>query len=488
MLSSRSWRPPNAPRSAFEGLLALGICGWLIVFDLSQRPGEGSAAQATPSPRLASDGKLHWYRGNLHTHSMWSDGDDYLEMVGLWYKDHGYDFVCFTDHNRLAKSERWVKVSQNGSPPAALEKLKARFPKDWVEERTVDGRHEIRLKTFDEVNKRIGEPGRFLLMQGEEISDLFGRSQIHINAYNVQEAIPPMRGKSVPDTLQNNFDAVIAQRERTGKPILAHLNHPNYYYGLTAEDVMRIRGANFFEVYSGHPSVHNSGDNLHASTDRIWDIILANRLGDLNLPMMYALATDDAHRYHHIPGRGSEPGRGWVMVLAPELTPEALIASMEAGRFYASCGVKLRELVSGPEGLDIAIEAEPAVSYRIDFIGTRSNFNRTSEPIRDESGKEIRATRHYSEDIGVTFKTVYGDKASYRFGRDELYVRAHISSNKHHPNPSEIGDFEQAWVQPVRGPAALNHAEEPGAPKSISTGGQAATQLSSPKSGATPEP
>ncbi len=65
---------------------------------------------------------------------MWSDGDDYLEMVGLWYKDHGYDFLCFTDHNRLAKSERWVKVNQNRSPPAAVQKLKARFPKDWVEE------------------------------------------------------------------------------------------------------------------------------------------------------------------------------------------------------------------------------------------------------------------------------------------------------------------------------------------------------------------
>jgi hypothetical protein len=459
----------NRLRSALAGFVALVICSFLLLFDFAQKPATRSGAQAGPISTLASGGKLRWYRGNLHTHSMWSDGDDYLEMVGLWYKDHGYDFLCFTDHNRLAKSERWVKVNQNGSPPAAVQKLKARFPKDWVEERAVDGQQEIRLKTFEEVRNRIADPGRFLLIQGEEISDLFGRSPIHINASNVQEAIPPMRGKSVADTIQNNFDAVIAQRERTGKPILVHLNHPNYHYGVTAEDLMRIRGDNFFEVYNGHPSVHNSGDSQHASTERIWDIILANRLGDLNLPMMYGLATDDGHRYHHIPSRGSEPGRGWVMVLAGELTPEALIASLEAGRFYATSGVKLHEVVSGREGLDIAVEAEPGVSYTIDFIGTRANFNRASEPSRDAAGKEIRATRHYSDDIGVTLKTVHGDKASYGFGRDELYVRARVTSSKHHPNPSELGDFEQAWVQPTRGPAA---------PKT--TGGQAA--------GATPDP
>jgi len=89
--------------------------------------------------------------------------------------------------------------------------------------------------------------------------------------------------------------------------------------------------------------------------------------------------------------------------------------------------------------------------------------------VHDPWGKEIRATRRYSNDIGATFKTVHGDKASYRFGHDELYVRARVTSSKHHPNPSELGDFERAWVQPIRGPGALK-----------STGDRSA--------GATPEP
>ena len=32
-----------------------------------------------------------WYRGNMHTHSLWSDGDAAPEAVVAWYKANGYD-------------------------------------------------------------------------------------------------------------------------------------------------------------------------------------------------------------------------------------------------------------------------------------------------------------------------------------------------------------------------------------------------------------
>ena len=76
---------------------------------------------------------------------------------------------------------------------------------------------------------------------------------------------------------------------------MVHLNHPNFYYAVTAEDLMQVRGEKFFEVYNGHPIVHNSGDEQHASTERIWDIVLTKRLAELDLPVMYGLATDDGH-------------------------------------------------------------------------------------------------------------------------------------------------------------------------------------------------
>ncbi len=439
---------PTTIRSVSAGLAVAATSAALLLME-APIPTEPAAAEI-----LESGSGRQWYRGNLHTHSLWSDGDDYLEMIALWYKEHDYDFLCFTDHNVLADKERWSNVEENKGGREAYDKLKSRFAGAWVNERTNDDQLEVRLKTFAEVRDQIAEPGKYLLIQGEEITDRFGNLPVHMNATNVREMIPPMHGESVYDTIQNITNALVAQRERTGQPMLIHLNHPNFGYGVTAEDLMRVRGENFFEVYNGHPSVNNTGDELHASTEKIWDIILTKRLAEIGLPPMYGLATDDGHNYHKIPSRGSEPGRGWVMVLAEELTPESLIAAMEAGEFYSSSGVELQRVVSSKQGLNVEVKPEAGVEYQIRFVGTRKGYDPASQPAVDGSGEVIRATRRYSDDVGETFSTIEGTTAEYRFQGDEYYVRAVITSSRLHPNPSEPGDFEQAWTQPTLGPAA----------------------------------
>ena len=416
---------------------------------------ENVAVSNVPADVLSADGNRQWLKGNLHTHSLWSDGDDYLEMIALWYRDRDYDFLCFTDHNVLAQSEnRWIDIAKKPTGQDALRKLKERFPEGWVDERMVDGRTEVRLKTFSEVTAKVGQPGKFLLIQGEEVTDRFGKYPVHLCAANVKELIPPMGGDSVAETIQKNVDALIAQRERTGQSMMIHLNHPNFGYAVTAEDLMRVRGEKFFEVYNGHPGVNNSGDADHASTERIWDIILTKRLAELELPVMYGLATDDGHNYHGIPSRKSEPGRGWVMVLAEALHPESIIPALERGDFYATSGVMLDKVVSSSNGLSVDVKPESGVDYRIEFIGTEAGYDETSEPVLDKKGNEILTTRRYSQDIGKVLATHEGTSASYSFLGNEIYVRARITSSRRHPNPSEVNDFEQSWVQPVVGPAA----------------------------------
>ncbi|RPI89487.1 MAG: hypothetical protein EHM42_02920 [Planctomycetaceae bacterium] len=426
-------------------LLVLVLAVWW-----PQRDGRRAARRV-----LAADESLQWYRGNIHTHTLWSDGDDYPEMVALWYRDRQYDFLCFTDHNTLLAGERWIDVEKSKGGRRAYDKLKARFRKRWVDERVSDdGKLEVQLKTFDQVSRRLSRPGKFLLIQGEEISDTFQNRPIHMNASNVKELLPPMGGESVYDVMQRNTDALIAQRERTNQPMLIHLNHPNFGFAVRAEDLMRVRGENFFEVYNGHPSVGNLGDALRPGTERIWDIILTFRIAELGLPVMYGLAVDDGHSYHDMPSRASEPGRGWVMVLADGLNPASLIDALERGRFFASSGVNLKQVVSSTDGLEIEVAAEPGIDYKIEFIGTRRGYPRESAPVLDAQGNEVWTTRKYSDQIGLVMKTVTGSSARYDFEPDDLYVRARITSSRRHPNPSAPGDFEQAWSQPVLGPAA----------------------------------
>ncbi len=398
---------------------------------------------------LQADDQLHWYRGNMHTHSHWSDGDDYLEMIGTWYRDQGYQFLVFTDHNVLANTERWVNVKETKGGPEAFGKLFAEFPKS-VQHRVDDqGELEVRLSTFQEVAPKLNDPGKFLLIQGEEISDAFEGLPIHINVSNIVNAIPPMKGSSVYETIQNNIRAVIAQRKKTGQPMIVHVNHPNFGYAITAEDLMRVRGEQFFEVYNGHPSVANEGDDHHAGTDRVWDIILTHRLTELQMPIMFGLAVDDGHHYHEYHRRQSNPGRGWVVILAKDLSARTLIESLETGRFYSSSGVELRSIETSAAGLTVEVEPVEGETYTIEFIGTRKDFDTASEPVKDAEGKEMRATRRYSTDIGETFATVEGNRGTYQFTGDELYVRARIISSAKPDNGPEPDEFKQAWVQPV---------------------------------------
>ncbi len=413
------------------------------------------AAAAAQDISLTAEGDLRWFRGNMHTHSLWSDGDNYQEMIAAWYRDHGYHFLVFTDHNTLLQNERWTDIDANKGGRVAYEALTSAFPGDWVVRRQVDGRQEIRLKTFDEIYDRLAVPQEYLLIQGEEITDRFRTLPIHLCATGTNELLPPTGGDSVLDVMQRNIDAGMARRERTGIRTLIHLNHPNFGYAVTAEQLMHVVGENFFEVYNGHPSVHNRGDDTHASTETMWDVINTWRLTKLELPLMYGLATDDGHNYFETEsGQGAQPGRGWVVVLASQLTPDALVESLEAGRFYSSSGVRLTDIRFVDGHLTVRIDEEAGVTYRIDFIGTKTGFDETSLPAAEDPGKAEGLTRRYSSQVGAILKSVEGPVAEYPMDGTEIYVRAVVTSSRRHPNPSEPGEFERAWIQPVMRPTA----------------------------------
>jgi len=393
--------------------------------------------------------ETRWWKGNLHTHSLWSDGDDFPDSIAAWYKDQGYHFLALSDHNRMLEGERWIAFRDTPAFRAALGTNESRFGPDWLQHREVQGTNQVRLKTLAEFRDRLEVPGHFLLIPAEEISSGYLSFPVHINATNLREPIEPPGGTNVLDVMQRGVNAVLDQRRHTGQPMMPHINHPNFVWGITAEDLMMVQGERFFEVYNGHPLVHNEGDAVHAGTDRVWDIVLAWRLGQLDLPVMYGLATDDAHNYHQFGTGNSNAGRGWVMVRSERLEPAALIAALEAGDFYASSGVTLRDVRRKDGRLHIEIEPEPGVTYVTRFIGTRRGFDPTRSPVMSEAGELVRATWRYDDSIGETLAVVEGLSPSYELVGDELYVRALVTSSKRIPNPYREGETASAWVQPV---------------------------------------
>jgi hypothetical protein len=181
----------------------------------------------------------------------------------------------------------------------------------------------------------------------------------------------------------------------------------------------------------------------------MWDIANTLRIGELELPPLYGLGTDDSHNYFG--QRGASTGRGWIMVRANELSPGALLAAIFAGDFYASSGVSLDSIRFDTAGneLEVRIQAEDGASYVTEFIGTMSGYDPTSSPVTDSAGNELRVTRRYSEDMGQVLATVEGPVARYQLTGKELYVRAVVTSSQDHDNPCFSEQKKQAWTQPV---------------------------------------
>ena len=258
-------------------------------------------------------------------------------MIVDWYARHGYHFLALSDHNVLGQGQKWMSVAQadKRAKHDGFARYRERFGDAWVETRTVDGDEQVRLKPLGEYRTLFERPGQFLLIQGEEITDKFETKPIHMNASNLLELIKPQGGKSVCR------DDGQQPRRRRGAGPAAGPPHP----GPPEPPQLRLRhhrrGAG-----DGHegavlrglqrpPRRAPLGRRARTGVERMWDILMTRRLAEFNLPILYGLAVDDGHNYHDLPTRGADPGRGWVHVLAKELTAAALIEALEAGRFYS---------------------------------------------------------------------------------------------------------------------------------------------------------
>ena len=314
-------------------------------------------AARRPSPQSVGDAAgTRWFKGNTHTHTVNSDGDSTPDEVVRWYREHGYHFLVLTDHNYLT---------------------------------SVDG-----------LNALHGATDKFLVIPGEEVTSTVASKPVHVNGLGLDRAVPAPKAASIFEALQQSVDGI---RGANGVP---HVNHPNFGWALTADDLSRLERTRLFEVYNGHPQVNNEGGGGVPSLEETWDRVLSSGR------LMYGVAVDDAHHFKR-PGdpSASGPGRGWIFVRTGRLDPKAIVEALDRGEFYSSTGVELSEYAATASGVALKIRPTAFSKYRVQFIG--------------------RGGRILSEQLEAS--------ASYTFKGDEGYVRARIIESN--------GDA--AWTQPV---------------------------------------
>ena len=325
---------------------------------------------------LPAAAQQRWYRGNTHTHTLNSDGDSPPDVAARWYRQNGYHFLFITDHEYVT----------DAAPLNAL----------------------------------LGAAGKFLLIPGQEITQLMrdsthpaGIRQAHVNALGTTRVILPLGERNTaPGPMSAAYARHIAEVRKGGG--LAQVNHPNWRWSVRLDDLAQLPDSILLEVANAHVGVNNMGGTDSAgrtapSTEAVWDSLLSRG------KVIFMIADDDSHSFRIENGDSqtlTRPGRAWIWVRADTLTHDAILRAMSRGDYYGSTGVTLRDYQASPREVRLDIAQASDARYVTHFIGRN----------------------------GRTLATVHGLHPAYAIKGDEMYVRARVtdSNGKH------------AWTQPVR--------------------------------------
>jgi len=278
----------------------------------------------------------HWYKGDIHCHSN-------------------------TDGERMPRHG-------DGPPEATL---------NWYANHGYDF---VVLTDHNFYHQGLTAPPNLLYIPGEEVTT----TNYHVNGLGTKSYIRPLFDSDKLPTYQHAANEIVAQGG------VAMLNHPITPLAFVyPEDLMALDNMRLLEVYNMQPgSYKRLGEPL-------WDNVLT-RGG-----VYWGTATDDAHMFRsERPAVGNPPGGGFVMVDAPALTAEAIVAALGEGKFYGSTGVLIAKYEVSAEAIEIWVNGSAPCA--IEFIGAQ--------------GKVLGRER--------------GTRASYRPRGDELYVRVRVEDDQ----------------------------------------------------------
>lgn len=269
-----------------------------------------------------------WYKGNLHAHSTLSDGKLSPPEVAKMYRDRGYSFLAFSEHQRYT------------------------FHSDLQEPDFI-------ILPAIERNKSFGNPRRYFHING-----ILGPK--HIRDLATREPYEHMQRVPMPniDDYSETAQAAIDELKDSGHIVM--FNHPNWSFS-NFEDLLSINGYFAIEIFN-YTAEMETGDGLSTI---YWDAAL--RAGR----KVWGIAADDNHnrnKYGEAPPEWDSFG-GWVMVNTDELSHDAITSALHDGKFYSSTGPEIYYLSF--DGSRVYVECSPVqrIYFRTYF---RHGYSRCS--------------------------------------------------------------------------------------------------------------
>ena len=107
-----------------EGAIYKGLCLQFVEPELREGRGEVEAARTSTLPKLVT---LQDLFGDLHMHSVASDGANTIEEMAAAAKARGYSYIAITDHSQSLKIARGVSPRDLRQQLRAIDRLNAKL-------------------------------------------------------------------------------------------------------------------------------------------------------------------------------------------------------------------------------------------------------------------------------------------------------------------------------------------------------------------------
>lgn len=231
---------------------------------------------------FTEDDAAVWLKGNLHCHSVGSDGNLSVEQLCDAYFKQGFQYLSITDHNIF------TPVADQGLP-------------------------------------------QFTVLNGVEIS---GRSAtempIHINAFWAGTGVNIQAGERF--ALRNYQETAALLRQLRDQGCVLVLNHPHWSM-LECSDIQGMPGFHGIEIYNYSTEwLENMGES-----SIFWESMLRQ-----GIPL-WGMAGDDNHNCVPLHSRYCDSFGGFTMVKARQNTAESILEALKSGSFYCSAGPEIHE-------------------------------------------------------------------------------------------------------------------------------------------------
>jgi len=337
------------------------------------------------------EGELNFFYGDIHGHTWMSDGvgdvDEYYFTRRDYYED---DFAALTDHDTFVG---------NGLLPSEWELMKA-------------------------ITEHFNAEGRFITLFGQEwTTGRPPRGFGHKNIYHIRGDLPLFDHMDGPSSSTQKLFArckewgAIAIPHHIGWTGVDWENHDENVQALV--EVISNHGR--FEFMGNRPIPHRGGIRGCFMQDGLARGLKFGVIGG-----------SDSHGliWHHRVAYKRDCNRtGLAVVLAPELTREALFDAMRKRRTFATTGIK------------------PRIDFRIDDHVMGAEFE-TAEP------PTIRVKVSGQNDL-KWLTVVKNNQDWYEFGGEGFESRFTIKDEKAEPGQSfyylrvEYEDGNMAWTSPI---------------------------------------